>query len=211
MSDTELAEYKVREVAAVFHDIDKLDAAVERLTQEGFKDGAFNVMATDETARTRLGDRLEPVEALADDPRVPRKAYIPRPARRLLEVVAGSLPMYALGLGGALGVVATGGAAALALAVAAAGGAIGAGLGAFLARAIERSHAEELAEALSRGGIVLWVETPDPESEATALRVLKEAGGENVHVHEIERSWGLEDIPLSDFNPDPFLERDPNP
>ena len=43
------------------------------------------------------------------------------------------------------------------------------------------------------------------------LRVLKEAGGENVHVHEIERSWGLEDIPLSDFNPDPFLERDPNP
>ncbi|PPB82349.1 hypothetical protein LV82_00278 [Albidovulum inexpectatum] len=210
MNESEFGKYRLREVAAVFDDLASLDAAVEKLTQEGFKDGDFNVMATDQTVRDKLSERLEPVEKLADDPRVPRRAYIPRPTRKLIESAVTGLPMFALGLGGALGVVATGGAAALALAVAAAGGAAGAGLGAYLAEALEERHARQLAEAMQSGGIVLWVDTPDKEAEETALRVLKESGARHVHAHEIERSWGPEDIPLSDFNPDPFLEPDPH-
>lgn len=210
MDKTEFGKYRLREVAAVFDDLSSLDAAVEKLTQEGFKDGDFNIMATDRTVRDKLSERLQPVEKLADDPRVPRRAYLPRTTRKLIGSAVTGLPMFALGLGGALGVVATGGAAALALAVAAAGGAVGAGLGAYLAEAMEERHATQLAEAMQSGGIVLWVDTPDRQAEETAIRVLKESGARDVHVHEIERSWGPEDIPLADFNPDPFLEPDPS-
>ncbi|RMD92172.1 MAG: hypothetical protein D6811_07405 [Alphaproteobacteria bacterium] len=208
MSETELGKYTVREVAAVFHDIATLEAAVERLTREGFNDGDFNVMATDETVREKMKEHLEPVEVLADDPRIPRRAFVPRPTRKEAEAAVIGVPMFLLGMAGLGGVLATGGAAALALAVAGVTGALGAGLGAALANAIEESHARKLAEAMAAGGIVLWVRTPDDQAEKTAIRVLTEAGGEHVHAHSIERTWGVEDIPLADFNPDPFLEPD---
>lgn len=211
MSGSEIGKYKLREVAAVFHDMGKLDAAVERLLSEGFRDGDFNIMATDAAVRQKLKDRLEPVEKLADDPTVPRQAYMPKPTRAVAEAAAMGVPMFLLGMAGAAAVLASGGAAALALAVASATGALGVGVGAALANAIETSHAEALAKAMEAGGIVLWVRTPTEAAEKTAIRVLTEAGGEHVHAHEIERTWGLEDIPLSDFNPDPFLEPDPRP
>ncbi|PRX32657.1 hypothetical protein SAMN05216257_106120 [Meinhardsimonia xiamenensis] len=211
MSEKAFATYSVREVAAVFRDVTALEQAVERLTQEGFADGDFNIMATDETVREKLKDHLEPVEVLADDPHTPRRAFVPRPSRKLAEAAVVGAPMFILGAAGALGVVATGGAAALALAAAAAGGTLGAGLGATLAAVLETLHAQELARAMEAGGVVLWVRTADDQAENTAIRVLKACGGEHVHAHVIERTWGPEDIPLSDFNPDPFLEPDPEP
>lgn len=209
MSEGKIATYKVREVAAVFRSVEALETALERLTEKGFNDGDFNIMAADAAVREKLADRLVPVEELADDANVVRKAFEAPGTRRLKQAAVFGLPMYLLGAAGALGVVATGGAAALALAGAITGGAVGAGIGAVLANILEEEHAEELAKALEAGGIVLWVRVSDDESEKVAIEELKAAGGENVHAHEIERTWGVEDIPLSDFNPDPFTVRDP--
>lgn len=203
-----LATYPAREVAAVFDDVATLEKAVEKLLQAGFSDNDFNIMTTDQAVREKLSERYEAVEKLADDPRVPREAFVPRPARMAAEAAVLSLPVYLLGMGGALGVLATGGAAALALAAAAAGGTLGLGLGATLAAVLEKSHAERLASALEAGGIILWVRTPDEDRAEKARRLLTEAGGRDVHVHVIERTWGTEDIPLAEFNPDPFLGSD---
>lgn len=208
---TELTKYTQAEVAAVFHDVAALENAVEKLTAAGFGDGDFNIMGTDETIREKLADGFMAVEEVADDPRVPRRAFIPRPTRRLFEAGAIGVPAFLLGMAGLAGVIATGGAAALGLAVLGASGALGATLGAALAGVMEEHHAKTLAEAMEGGGIVLWVRASTPEAQETAIRVLKEAGGDHVHAHEIERTWGTEDIPLSEFNPDPFLEPDPNP
>jgi hypothetical protein len=209
MTDEVIGTYTTREVAGVFYDTDALENAVEELTQAGFKDGDFNIMAAYETIKDKLGDRLEPLEKLADDPKVPRKAFLPRSDIKLAKAAAIGLPMYILGLTGALATVASGGAAALAIAAAAAGGTLGAGIGAGLAKAIDQARADELADEMIAGGIVLWVNTPTDEKERLALDVLTRAGGKHVHAHEITRDWRTKDLPLADFNPDPFLEPDP--
>ncbi|RME16794.1 MAG: hypothetical protein D6801_04780, partial [Alphaproteobacteria bacterium] len=151
----------------------------------------------------------EPVTELEDDPRVPQKAFVGRADRAFAETAVIGAPMYLLGMAGALGVVATGGAAALAMAAALAGGAVGGGIGALLGKAMERAHAEKVARDLEAGGLLLWVAVADDADEKKAIETLKAAGGKHVHAHAIRRSWGAEDIRLSTFNPDIFLGRDP--
>lgn len=209
MSTEAFQTYHLREVAGVFHDPEAVERAVDKLTERGFADGDFAIMATDEVVKEKLSDRLRPVEKMADDAKAPRHAFLPRSDRKMAEAAVIGAPMFLLGVAGALSVVATGGAAAMALVAAAAGGAFGAGIGAGLATVIEQSHADRLAKLMQAGGIVLWVRTPDKDAEKTAIDILKAEGGEAVHAHEIERTWGPEDIPFSEANPDPFLERDP--
>jgi hypothetical protein len=67
---------------------------------------------------------------------------------------------------------------------------------------------DHVLEQLSRGGMVLWVSVRDDTEERRALQVLKDAGARDVHVHEVQREWTLKDRPLSDIQPDPFLEHD---
>lgn len=42
------------------------------------------------------------------------------------------------------------------------------------------------------------------------MGVLTSCGGTFVHVHRIERTWGVANIPLHGAQPDPFLEHDPS-
>ncbi|MGV6849403.1 MAG: hypothetical protein ACWA5A_13605 [Marinibacterium sp.] len=209
MSDQAPNTYKAREVAGIFHDVEALEKAVEEATNRGFPEGDFSIMAIHGTVSEKFENIYHTVEDIEDDPRIPRKIFIPRPERRVGEAAVVGAPMFALGMAGALGVLATGGAAGLAIAVAAASGAAGAGVGGLLARAIEKHHADVLAKSLTEGGTLLWVSTPDDEREKLAIEILESAGASHVHAHEIERTWGPDDRPLADFNPDPFLESDP--
>jgi len=90
-----------------------------------------------------------------------------------------------------------------------AGGALGAGLGALLLIAVARHHAEHVKQQLARGGMVLWVRTPDPLAEKRVMAVLNQCGARLVHIHEVKRDWGIKDVPLHDVQPDPFLEGEP--
>ena len=65
------------------------------------------------------------------------------------------------------------------------------------------------AGALACGVPTLWVSTPDDAAEKRALAVLTKCGGRAVHVHHVERQWGIKDTPLHAVQPDPLLERDP--
>ncbi len=49
---------------------------------------------------------------------------------------------------------------------------------------------------------------PDQAAEDRAKAILQRCGGSAVHVHTIEREWGVADVPLHDAQPDPFLIRE---
>jgi hypothetical protein len=206
MSDSAATADKVREVVGVFHDAAKLEAAAEALVKAGFAENRLSVMGDQKAVAEALGHRFEPIEVMEDDPRIPQRAFILKPDRQAAESAAFGLPLYVGAMGGALLVVASGGALAMVLLAAAAGGTIGGGLGAVLAGAIGKSHVDRLAESLRQGGVLLWVAVTDTHEESRASGILRREGGADVHAQEIERTWGEQDIPFRDWNPDPFLD-----
>ncbi|SDL28135.1 hypothetical protein [Aliiruegeria lutimaris] len=206
MSDSTVTNYySVREVVAVFHDAEKLEAAAEDLVQAGFPQSRLNVIGDQDSIAKRLGHHFEPVEVMEDDPRVPQRAFAFKSDRFTAETAVFGLPLYIGAMGGALMVVASGGALATVLLAAAAGGAVGGGLGSVLARAIGKTHADQLEAHLRGGGILFWVAVGDDEEERLAIEILKRAGGDDVHAHEIERNFGEEESVFKHRNPDPFL------
>jgi len=196
----------VREVVAVFHDAEKLEAAADELVKAGFTQSRLNVIGDQKSVARRLGHHFEPVEVMEDDPRVPQQVFKFKSDRQSAETVAIALPLYVGAMGGALSVVASGGALAMVLLAAAAGGAVGGGLGGVLAGAIGKAHADRLEASLPRGGILFWVAVSDASEERQAIEILKRAGGTDVHAHEIERTSGEEESVFKTRNPDPFLD-----
>jgi hypothetical protein len=49
------------------------------------------------------------------------------------------------------------------------------------------------------------VRVRSPDLEERAQRILRERGGQAIRVHEIEIDKRLEDLPLSNLRPDPWL------
>lgn len=206
MSESAATADNLREVVAVFHDVGKLEAAAEELVKTGFAENRLSVMGDKESIAKKLGHRFEPIEVMEDDPRVPQRAFIQKSDRLTAESAAIGLPLYLGAMGGALAVVASGGALAMVLLAAAAGGAAGGSLGGVLAAAIGKTHADRLEASLREGGILFWVAVANSAEESEATEILKRAGGTDVHAQQIARSWGEEDSPFKDWNPDPFLD-----
>jgi hypothetical protein len=203
---TEDRTYVVREVVGVFGSGDQLEAAVANLEAAGFQREDISVMGSSEAVAENLDHRFESIEKMEDDPRVPRAAFV---AKR--DLVAGKaavvgIPLYIGATVGSLAVVASGGALALAIAAAVAGGMTGGGLGALAAHAIGEKHAKTVQEHIAAGGLLLWVRTDDRAREDRAMRVLTASGGKHVHAHDIRRTWGAEDVPLHEWQPDPLLK-----
>ena len=196
----------VREVVAVFHDAAKLEAAAEELVHAGFLEKRLSVLGDKEAIAERLGHRFEPVEVMEDDPRVPQRAFVFKADRETAQAAAFGLPMYVGAMGGALMLAASGGALAMVLLAAAAGSAVGGGVGGAIAAAIGKTHADRLEAQLREGGILLWVSVGNDDEETRAGEILKEAGGADVHAHEIRRTWGEAESPFKNWNPDPFLD-----
>ncbi|RYH05825.1 hypothetical protein [Tropicimonas sp. IMCC6043] len=207
MPDSAATSYNtVREVVAVFHDAEKLEAAADKLVLAGFPQSRLNVIGDQKSIARRLGHHFEPVEVMEDDPRVPQHAFVFKSDRMTAETALFGLPLYVGAMGGAVLVVASGGALGAVLLGAAAGGAVGGGLGAVLAQTVGKAHADELEAHLRAGGILFWVAVRDDTEESRASEVLKRCGGEDVHTHVIERTFGEEVSRFKYRNPDPFLD-----
>ncbi len=67
-----------------------------------------------------------------------------------------------------------------------AGAAIATALGHFM----DRNHAEWLEEQLERGGLLLWVRTPDAAAEQKALEILRRHSAHDVHLHKLPAQSG---------------------
>lgn len=172
---------KTIQAVAVFHDVAELDAAVEALIEAGFKRDDISLLASEVTVEEKLGHRYERVEDMGDNADAPRVAYrtlgeFADTERTIANVLTYLPTMIAAGT-----VVASAGVVAAAVTGTAIGGAV---LSTALARWLDQSHADHLQEQLEHGGLLLWVDTPGAEQQETALRLLKDHSGTDVHLHD---------------------------
>jgi hypothetical protein len=202
--------YRAREAVGLFADPDRLEDAIEALEEAGFDRAAISILASDARVRERIGHLYRSSAEAAEDPRAPQATFTSRHDRAELEAFAVGIPFQVGGFAGAYAVVAAGGALAAAIAGTILGGAIAGGIGALIALAVAHRHAQHVREQLAKGGIVLWVAAPDPAAGDRAVKILQDFGADAVHVHAIEREWGVKDLPFHDAQPDPLLfDRDP--
>lgn len=178
------------EAVAVFHDAGDLTAAIDELLSSGFDHAYLSLMAARQTVEEKLGHAFTSVAELEDDTEVPRIAYISSEALGDAEGgLIGGL-MYIGGVAAAGAVLASGGTLAAAAIGAALAGGGGGAIGALLARVLDRHHAHVLQEQLDRGGILLWVRTPDAEHEARARTILSKHSAHDVHLHALTAAGG---------------------
>ncbi len=185
MATGEKAATGSREAVGVFEDWSTLEAAVDELKAGGFAGDDISLLAGHVTVEQKLGHMYERVQDMEDDPEAPRTAFVSsKGIGRREDLVIDSLtvmpPLIAAGI-----VVASAGAVAAAIAGTAV---VGATLGTVLARWMDQRHADWLQEQLDRGGILLWVKTPDKEAEKRATDILTRHSGKDVHVHSIPKA-----------------------
>jgi hypothetical protein len=174
-----------REAVGVFHDEKALQTAIDELMVSGFDRSHVSLVAGHRAIEEKLGHMYRKVAAIEDDPTVPKLAYVDADSRHEAEIgIIGGLA-YVGALAAAGAIVASGGALAVTLIGAAAAGGTGGLVGAALARLVAKHHADYLGEQLDRGGLLLWVQTPDAEHEERATTVLKACGADDVHVHDL--------------------------
>jgi hypothetical protein len=164
-----------REAVAVFDDPEELESAVSELQSNGIDRSNLSFLAHASPTECPPGS----LRHLAEDPTTPREAPVTDTDLRQGRVLSTSLAATIAGFAAAGFTVATGGvAAAVAAALAAAGG-VGA-VGALIGRKLGQNETSFLDAQLARGGVLLWVRTPDFDAERRALEVLHRHAA---HVH----------------------------
>lgn len=169
---------QIREVVAVFENVEALEAAVFDLETHGFDRAAFSLLASEDAVERTLGHRYRRIEEMEDEPAAPRETFFSRASR--LEAEYGLAPALALVAAAAVGV----GSATVTLPILVAAG-TGLAMGAALGRIVHQHHAERLQEQLERGGLLLWVNVRDEDEERRAMTVLKTHGARELHAHNI--------------------------
>jgi hypothetical protein len=156
----------IREAVASFATKAELRDAVTRVMAANFKPTDLSLLATHDS-----------LEVAGDVP-----AYRGTPGSSLLagltDEVSFLAPLTVAGI-----VLLTGGPVAAAIAAL-----VGAGVGTAAIKEMldyytANRHSAEFARALEKGAVLLWVRVDDPALEATAVRLLEEAGGRNAHIH----------------------------
>ena len=169
------------EAVAVFHDAAKLDAAVEALKKAGFKNDAISLLASEHAVEKKLGHRYERVEELEDSEEAPRVAYRTQADLDDSEgTIIGSLTFLPAVIAAGT-VVASAGVIAAAVTGTAIAGAL---IGTVLTRWLDHKHADLIQEQLEHGGLLLWVNTPTEAERDSAVRILLDYGGTDVHIHD---------------------------
>ncbi len=197
--------YRTRETVGVFSDEETLETAVDELNVAGFRDAAISVLASAGKTKGGLSRIFRNVTEIEDSAEAQQTEFVSSDSRVEGTAALIGVPLYIGGAAGVWAVSAAGGSLAFALASAVALGGIGAGLGAILALAIHTRHEQRVREQLKLGGLVLWVSTPTAENERRAAEILRNLGARDVHVHEVQRKWSLDAMPLTHGPYDPFV------
>lgn len=166
----------IREVVGVFGDVEALEKAVFELETHGFDRAAVSVLGNEDAVARNLGHRYKTVAEMEDEPRAPRETFFSQISR----LEADYLPAPILASMGALMAIGVGGVVPVLVAAG-----TGAALGAAISRIFHRHNAERVAEQLTRGGLLLWVNARNDHDVEVAQRTLKARGAHDIHVHEI--------------------------
>jgi len=173
----------VCEVVGIFHKAEDLESAVDELLSSGFDRAELSLLASEDAVATKLGGYYRRADEMADDPSVPRAAFVSTAAIGDAEgALIGSLAY--VGATAAIGaVVMSGGAAAVAAAVLAGGA--GGLIGSALAYWVGHHHAAYLHDQLENGGLLLWVRAWNGSDEARALEIIGKHAADKVHSRSI--------------------------
>ncbi|MCC0020354.1 MAG: hypothetical protein H6888_04675 [Nitratireductor sp.] len=198
--------HRIREAVAVFDREDDFHRAAMDLMEHGFDRSDLSILASSKHAVEHLKRHYPEIDRFDGGAQSIREEYHEQESVVEAKTLAVGLPLYVGAVGGFLAVAASGGTLALGVSAALAGGLAGTGIGAIGANAVGRRQRESIERQLAAEGIVLWVQTRTEGQEFKALNLLRERGGRDVHLHTATITWGEDDVPLSHFNPDPFLE-----
>ena len=170
----------IREAVAVFDDPQKLEIAVSELQSCGIDRANLSFVAP-----AALAERYPAsTRGLADDPSVAREAVVTEPDLRQGRVLGTSMAATIAAFAATGFTVATGGSlAAVMLAGAAAAAASGAVTTA-IGRKLAKDEETFLDAQLAQGGVLLWVRTPDADSERRAAEVLRRHS-RHFHLHDM--------------------------
>lgn len=173
----------VCEVVGIFHTAEELEAAIDDLLRSGFDRAQLGLLASERAIEDKMKHRYRRVTDLADDPTVPRTAYVSTAAVGDAEgALIGGLTY--VGATAAIGaVVVSGGTLAATLIAALVAGGAGTLLGSILARLVGRHHAENLNDHIERGGLLLWVRAWSAADKVLAVTFLRKHGGADIHSH----------------------------
>jgi hypothetical protein len=124
----------VREAVGVFHSAEELQAAIDELLRSGFHRAELSLLASEDAVDQKLGHRYRKVSSLADDPIIPRAAYVSPEAIGGAEGGLIGVLMYVGAVAAAGAIVASGGTLTAAILGAALTGGAGGLIGSLLAR-----------------------------------------------------------------------------
>lgn len=179
---------KIREAVGVFDDADTMQLAIDDLLSSGFDRSELSLLASEEAVDEKLGHKYKKVAEIEDDTIVPRTRYVsPESISDAKAALVGGL-LFVGTLGAVGAVVASGGT----LTAAVTGAAVGAGtwglFGELLAKLIGDRHLRYIQEQLEHGGLLLWVRCSNTERENSAMEILSQHSGRDVHVHALPAS-----------------------
>lgn len=175
--------HTIRETVGVFDDPGKLNAAIAELESHAFQRHDFSVLGdAKDVARVFGAETVRPARA-ADDPDTPRGIFM-RPEEKTIGAtfIIGTTAYVT----GCIAIVMAQGLPTPALLAAVTGGSMaGAAIGGAVVLLLARRMKTRLDRQIARGGLLLWVRTPDPATEQTVTNILSRNGGQRVHVHDI--------------------------
>jgi hypothetical protein len=178
----------IPEAVGIFQTSEDLQDAIDELLSSGFHRSELGLLASEATLQETFGDRYKSVSALADDPKVPRSAYVsPEAIGDAKGGIIGAL-VYVGAAAAAGAVVASGGTLTAIVAAVALAGGTGGLLGSVLAKWLGDHHADYLQEQIDRGGLLLWVRTRQAEDQRRAVEILKRHSSRDVHVHGLPKA-----------------------
>jgi len=175
----------VCEVVGVFHNAEHLESAIDELLSSGFDRAELSLLASEAAVADKLGGYYQPAIELADDPAVPRAAFVSSAAIGDAEgaLIGGLAYVGAIAAIGAI--VMSGGALGAAITAAVLAGGTGGLIGSVLARLVGHHHAAYLSGQIENGGLLLWVRAWNESDEARALEIIAKHAADKVHSRSI--------------------------
>ena len=184
--------HTIREAVGLFHGNEDLQSAIDELLSSGFHRSELGLLASETAVREKLGNHFKSIRTLADDPAVPRSAYVsPEAIGDAQGGLIGAL-VYVGAAVAAGAVVASGGTLAVILTAVVVAGGTGGLVGSVLAKWLGDHHANYLQDQIDRGGLLLWVRTRNAMAERRAVEILKRHSGTDVHVHALPAKSGAQ-------------------
>lgn len=180
-SDME-SEKIVTEAVGIFHEYDALQATIKDLGANGFGRHQISVRGNDLLLDAQSTAVIPPY-AFEDNPGTPRSPLI---GAEELGIAQGVLVGASIYVGASFAFYLTGGmtrpyALPIVMFYVLFAGAMGILFAQWLGQAYRRFF-EKQRDA---GGLVLWVETPEPQDHRKAETILRNHGAEHVHLHRI--------------------------